>query len=38
MERAAEFRVLADDCADIVAEAMPIGGEELRMARPLLNG
>jgi hypothetical protein len=37
MERAADFRLLVDDQADMVADNTPIDDEELRMTGHLLN-
>jgi hypothetical protein len=37
MERAADFRVLVDEQADMVADNTPIDDEELRMAGPMMN-
>jgi hypothetical protein len=37
MERAAEFRVLIDDEADMPADSTPINDEERRLAGPMLN-
>ena len=34
MERGAEFRVIVDECADMVADNTPIDNEELRMTGP----
>jgi hypothetical protein len=37
MERAADFRVLVDDQADMVADNTPINDEELRLTGPMVD-